>query len=348
MDERDELIRRLHRAGHDGDTRNWGDEHLASAAVDASLGGPGKHTLTALAREAGVNTKTARAAMQALGRPNPSRGERLYTDEDVELVRAHKALVDSGLPQDDMMAAGRILSQGMAQTAEAIRQVVGNALLEPGVSVVGLARRYLGTVDAMGPVVERMLAIELRAQLRDSLRNEFVTEAERRAGELADTEHVAVAFADLVDYTRIGETLPPATLGAIAVKLSELATGVVERPVKMIKTVGDAAMFVSPEVDPLMRTTEKLVATVDAMGSEFPQIRVGIAYGAATPQAGDWFGTPVNLASRVTAAAKPGRILVTGDVVEHANGFAWKRRRKRGLAGISERVRLFELAPTGE
>jgi adenylate cyclase len=231
----------------------------------------------------------------------------------------------------------------MSQTAEAVRQVVGNALLEPGVSSIGLALRYLAAVESMGPTVERMLAVELRAQLRDSIRNEFVTEAERSAGELADTEDVAVAFADLVGYTRIGEELTPVALGGIAVKLSELATSVVERPVKMIKTVGDAAMFVSPEVDPLLRTAESLLACVDELETGFPQIRVGIAFGAATNQAGDWFGSPVNLASRVTAAAKPGRILVTDEVVDHANGFAWKRRRKRGLHGISERTRLFEL-----
>jgi adenylate cyclase len=59
--------------------------------------------------------------------------------------------------------------------------------------------------------------------------------------------------------------------------------------------------------------------------------------------AGDWFGPPVNLASRVTAAAKPGRILATDDVVERSDGFEWKRRRRRALAGINDRVRLYEL-----
>jgi adenylate cyclase len=68
-----------------------------------------------------------------------------------------------------------------------------------------------------------------------------------------------------------------------------------------------------------------------------------VAFGAATNQAGDWFGPPVNLASRVTAAAKPGRILATDDVVERSDGFEWKRRRRRALAGISDRVRLYEL-----
>jgi adenylate cyclase len=343
MDERRELIGTVQKAGLDGEVEGRDDERLASAAIDVALGGPGRHTLTELARQARVTPATARAVMQALGRPNPGRGERLFTDDDVEVLRAHKQLVDAGIPSEGMLATGRILSQGMAQTADAVRQLVGNALLEPGVTSVGLARRYVEAVDRLGPTMDAMLAYEFRALLRDRIREAFVTEAERVAGELFDTDDVAVAFADLVDYTRLGEQLPPATLGDIAVELSELAVSCLRRPAKLVKTVGDAAMFVSTEVDPLLTTVADLTGRIDERGPSFPHVRIGVAYGAATNQVGDWFGPPVNLASRVTAAAKPGRILATGEVVDRADGFDWKRRRRRGLAGISERVRLFEL-----
>jgi hypothetical protein len=93
MDERRKLLEQVHEAGVDGVADRWDDERLASMAVDAALGGPGKHTLTALARAAGVSTATARAVMLALGRPQPARGERLFTDDDVELVKAHKQLL---------------------------------------------------------------------------------------------------------------------------------------------------------------------------------------------------------------------------------------------------------------
>lgn len=343
MDERSELIRRLRKAGIDGSTPEWDDEGLAAASVEVAFGGPGKHTLSGLARKSGVNTGIARSVMQALGRPSPSRGERLFTDEDVELVRAHKEFVDAGLPRDEMLAAARILSQGMAQTADALRQVVGNALLEPGVTSAGLGNRYVEAVDRFGPAMEKLLAFELRAHLRDRMRGAFVTEAERESGELADTDDVAVAFADLVDYTRLGEQLPPSALGDIAMQLAELSIACVKRPAEMVKTVGDAAMFVSPDVDPLLGTVVDLASCVEKKGERFPQVRVGVAFGAATNQAGDWFGPPVNIASRVTAAAKPGRILATDGVVDRSDGFEWKRRRRRALAGISDRVRLYEL-----
>jgi hypothetical protein len=233
MDDRAEVIRRLRKAGIDGSTPEWDDEALAAAAVEGALGGPAKHTLSGLVREAGASTGIARSVMQALGRPHPSRGERLFTDEDVELVRAHKELVEAGLPRDEMLAAARILSQGIAQTADALRHVVGNALLEPGVTTAGLGTRHVEAVDRFGPAVEKLLAFELRAHLRDRMRGAFVTEAERASGELADTDDVAVAFADLVDYTRLGEQLPPAALGDIAMQPAELSIPCVKRPAKM-------------------------------------------------------------------------------------------------------------------
>jgi hypothetical protein len=58
-----------------------------------------------------LNTGIARSVMQALGRPNPSRGERVFTDEDIELVRAHKEFVEAGLPRDEMLATDDVVER---------------------------------------------------------------------------------------------------------------------------------------------------------------------------------------------------------------------------------------------
>ena len=284
-----------------------------------------------------------REFMQALGRPSPARGERVFTDEDVAVVRMHKEFMDAGLPRRELLATARTISQGMAQTAESVRQLVGNALLEPGATSAGLGLRYLEAADRFGPAMERLLSYELRAHLRDRLRSEFVTEEELAAGELAATTEIGVAFADLVDYTRLGERLPPAELGDIANQLAEMSVSATHRPVQMVKTVGDAAMFVSRDADALADTLLELVDSIDAKGPRFPQVRVGAAWGTATNRAGDWFGPPVNVASRVTELAKPGRILATEALAERAPGHEWRRRRRRALHGVANRVRLNEL-----
>ena len=65
-------------------------------------------------------------------------------------------------------------------------------------------------------------------------------------------------------------------------------------------------MFVSPDVPALIATLQALVASVAKEGEHFPDVRVGMAYGPATTRGGDWFGAPVNVASRVTEIAGPG------------------------------------------
>ena len=58
----------------------------------------------------------------------------------------------------------------------------------------------------------------------------------------------------------------------------------------------------------------RLSALADAEGQGFPQLRIGIVPGHAMTRGGDWYGRPVNLASRLTAIARGGSVLTTSDV----------------------------------
>ena len=53
----------------------------------------------------------------------------------------------------------------------------------------------------------------------------------------------------------------------------------------------------------------------------------------------------MNLASRITVAARPAQILATADVVTRDPEPTWRRRRRRHLKGVEGRVRLFSLEP---
>ena len=49
-----------------------------------------------------------------------------------------------------------------------------------------------------------------------------------------------------------------------------------------------------------------------------------MAAGAALSRAGDWYGRPVNLASRVTGIARPGSVLATREVRDAATeAYRW-------------------------
>ena len=347
---RERILRRLRAAGLDDESLERAAAHgrLPTLAVELALGGTPRYTLTAVARTARLDSQFLRRLMQAAGRPNPAPRQRAFTDEDVELAQLVRAFLDFGLPRDGILEVARVLGQGMSQTAEAIRRLVGDTFLERGDSQYTLGLRYAQAADGLTPLVGPLLEYELRALLRDGISRNLVTEAERRSGELAGKQEVAVAFADLVDYTRLGEKLPLEDVGRIATRLSDLAASALTRPTQLVKMIGDAAMFVSPEAPAMMATVTALVAAIEDEGEGFPAVRVGIAHGPATTRGGDWFGSTVNLASRITDTAKPGRVLATGELVEASgDGYHWKRRRRRALKGIEGRTRLYALEDGG-
>jgi adenylate cyclase len=111
-----------------------------------------------------------------------------------------------------------------------------------------------------------------------------------------------------------------------------------------VKMIGDAAMLVSPDTDALLDAALALVAAAEAEGEGFPQLRAGVAHGPAVPRAGDWYGRPVNLASRITAIARPGSVLASEEVHDAAaNGYRWSFAGSRRLRGIGHEVRLFRV-----
>lgn len=322
------------------------EDRLAVFAVEIALGGDRRHTLTGVAKLSGLSPAFLRRLMQANGRPAAAPRERAYTDDDVDLAKRIKLFVDAGIPREGLLETARVAGQGMSQTTEAIRRTTVSPLVQPGDTDLTLALRYVQAAEVLAPEVTAVLDYLFRAQLRDGIRSDLVAEAERDAGRLAGTREIAVAFADLVGYTKLGEHVPTEELGKIATRLADLATASIVRPTQLVKTIGDAVMLVSWEVDAMLDTLQALVAATHAEGEGFPELRVGVAFGPATPRGGDWFGSTVNLASRVTDAGKPNRLYVTEPVVERASGrYTWKRSRRRNLKGIDGRTRLYALLP---
>jgi adenylate cyclase len=311
-------------------------------AADRVVGGPERYTSAEVAARAGVDEGFLIAARRAMGLPIPEPGEAVYTDGDVEMARLVHVSHEAGIADEENLELLRVLGRSLAQAAESLRALPLKLVLEPGMSEVELARRYAETAGGLYPLVDPLVSNLLALHLRHATQSTVVNELERSGGQLPGSREVTVCFADLVGFTRLGEEVPPDELGRLAARLEAIATDVAAAPVRLVKTLGDAAMLTSPEPEPLLNAAFNLIDAADAEGEQFPQLRAGVALGTALPRAGDWFGRPVNLASRITSIARPGSVLTEREVRESTkNTYSWSYAGERRLKGIREPVALF-------
>jgi adenylate cyclase len=320
------------------------DGRLLFVAAERVVGAQPRYSMRQVGERVGVRPEFLMALRRAHGLPVPDVDAVVCSEGDLEAAATARRFLEAGVDEEQQLAVVRVLGHGLGQAAEAMRATVLNLVLEPGDSEAELARRYAERVDAFMPMVGPMLEQMVRLHLRHMVRTEAISAAERAEGALPGARGVTVCFADLVGFTRLGEKVAPDELGRVAQRLVELAGEHLRGEVRRVKAIGDAAMLVSPEPSGLLDVALDLVDAADAEGADFPQLRVGMASGAALSRAGDWYGRPVNLASRVTAIARPGSVLATREVREAAGDvYRWSSAGARSLKGVDEPVRLYRV-----
>ena len=341
---RRELLDQLHEdgAGLDELRAAVAEDRLALLPVERELGGACDLTEKDVAERSEVPIDLLREQRRALGLPQVGEDEVLFSDEDVEAARELKAAVDAGLDREGVLDVTRVVGESMRRVASAVAELTAGSLLPDATDEHDLGIRFARAARELGPLMGRRLDYAFKVHLRELVRNEVVDRAQIASGTLVDAETINVAFADLVGFTKLGENVAPDELGHVAGRLSRIAADVAEPPVRLVKTIGDAAMLVSPEPEPLVRATIALVIAADEEGEEFPQLRAGIARGEAIGRGGDWYGRPVNIASRITGVARPGSVLCTEEVKDEAeDSFAWSFAGRRRLKNVKAPVALF-------
>jgi adenylate cyclase len=317
---------------------------LVFLAAEGVIAGSERYTGAQVAERAGVEVGFLLAARRAMGLPVPGPDEPLYIEADVEAVRMANLARAAGVSEEEMLEVIRTLGRGLSRSAEAMRALALRLVLEPGVGELELARLYADIAGELAPLVSPLVVDLLTVHLRQVAESEAVSAEDRAAGRLPGSRDVTVCFADLVGFTRLGGQVEPHELSRLSMRLEELASEVCDPPVTLVKTIGDAAMLTSVSAGPLVEATLALLDLAEGQGEKFPPLRAGIATGPALNRAGDWFGQPVNLASRITQIARPGSVLTEGDVrAGEAGSFRFSYAGERRLHGVHEPVALYRV-----
>jgi adenylate cyclase len=317
--------------------------------ADRVIVGTKRYTAAEIAEQVDVEPEFLVEVRRAMGLPVPDPDEPAYTEMELESSRNINVAREAGISDEEILELLRVVGRGLAQAADTLRALPLKLVLQPGMTESQLANQYAEAVSRLYPLLDPMLRNVLALHLRHNAQAEVISALERRGGQLPGTREVAICFADLVGFTRLGEEVPADELGRLASRLETLALDVAAGPVRLVKTIGDAAMLACAEPEPLLDATLDLIEAADAEGADFPQLRAGAALGMALPRAGDWFGRPVNLASRITAVARPGSLLAERELHEAvADGYRWSFAGERRLNGIRGAVALYRarrLAP---
>lgn len=315
-------LEELHRAA--------AEERLMFLPVERALGEEPRYSARQIAEQSGLEYKLLTLQWQALGLPVADPDDAAYGERDLDAARRIKRFLDAGVSPESVVDMARVLGQSLARVAEASRFLVAQSFLGAEATEYDVAQQAR-LAPPLADLMEPTLAYVFRLQLVNQLRHEVADRSRLAAGQ----REVTVCFADIVGWTELSEEVEDARIGGLADRLSEMTTDLLRPPVRVVKMIGDAAMLVSTDERPLLDVALELVEAADA-DPEFPQLRAGLASGLAIGRWGDWYGRPVNLASRVCSRARPGSVLVTGPVMDacERNGYRFSAAGEKQLKGI--------------
>jgi class 3 adenylate cyclase len=297
---------------------------------------PGRdaYTLEEVAVKLDVDVGLLHRTWRALGLADRGTSTPVASPDDVEALRVcAKVLI--GFGEDEMLALARGYGAAMDRVANA---------------EVGVARLSLDKVSLMHTGSETDTAVAWRdavanvpaiGALLDTLHRHHLESAMRQF-ELSESDGLAsrrlvrlgVGFVDLCGFTSLSQRIDADTLSAYITMLEESAHEIVQaRGGRVVKFLGDAVMFVAPHADEVA----DIATTIAATGIP---VRGGVAYGEVLAQDGDYFGPPVNLASRLAAAAEPREVLASATLVERLDPGLWvvDAREPLELRGYAEPV----------
>jgi len=313
------------------------DGRLELLPLELNLREEGSRTLEEIAAAHGVDPDALESTRRALGLP-VERGAPIYGAALDDHAERLAVALEAGMPLEALEATNRVIGRSMAAVAAAARDALAALLAQSGVSEDERPLRAAEAVGSLAPEVDRVLSYAFFEHVRELVRRESGASL-LASGAPGDVRSVGIAFADLVGFTSMSQGLGPAGLGSVAGRLEDLALEALRPGVSVVKTIGDEVMLASEDVPALVETVLDLVAAAAAPSQGLPPLRAGAAAGRALQRAGDWYGQTVNLASRLTALAEPGSLLVDDGVRQAAAEAApWSPHGTCAVRGLDQPV----------
>lgn len=313
---------------------------FALAGDAAQWSGPPTQSLVTAAAATGLPLDDVVQAWAVLGLTVTDPAELALTEADVESLRTWAQIRDA-VGGDAALSFLRVLGSAMARLAEAETTMIRTDL--PDLDL-GRTHDELVTAQAYRTAAEYIPRI---GAMIDATHRQHLAAArtyfDRIARDESATVVCGVGFADLSDFTTLTRLSTPDELSKLLNEFSGIAADVVHAGGgRMVKFIGDAAMWVSATPQALADVALSLVHHPHAAAAGV-QVRAGLSFGSVLAIGGDYFGSPVNLAARLVAAARPGQILVAAPWYDMPKDWPMEVQDPLVLKGFDEPVTAYQL-----
>ncbi len=272
-------------------------------------------------------------------------GEIGITDDEADVLASLSAIgTASGLFTDDeVLSFLRVIGSSIGRIADAALSLFLTDVESPhrqsGGDELALTKKVFeavrlidGFLAALDPMFRRLIV-----QAVERSRQATIDPRERLQ------YRYAVGFVDLVGFTEISGAMSVPELSAFLRDFEGRAYDVVNSAgAHVVKLIGDEVMFVATSGDAACRAAAALMTGFGTPGSEV-RPRGGIAFGEVLVRGGDYYGSVVNLASRLADQAVPEEILVTEALADAAGACSFEPAGRRVMKGFADPVPVMAL-----
>jgi class 3 adenylate cyclase len=165
---------------------------------------------------------------------------------------------------------------------------------------------------------------------------------------MSDEKEIQRVFliGDLSGYTALTEAHGSISAAQIVKRYNEIVQACLYEDAHIVETVGDEVLIVGNDGSKIIQTAIELRRKVEKE-PDFPSVHVGIHAGSVLQQEGQYFGSAINIASRVAAHARADQILCTDSVIEVLRKMTTVKYRALGkvfFKNVIDPIALFEIA----
>jgi adenylate cyclase len=305
-------------------------------------------TFAELSASTGVPVDLLLVVREATGSAQAGPADRVREDE-LTIVPFLQAQVSHGFRPIAIERLLRVTGESMRRVAEQEADWWRTEVIEPRLAAGASATELTegseeASITLTGLADDAMRAI-YHAQQTHAWTTNIISGFEfqlDRAGLHSRLERPpAMCFFDITGYTRLTQERGDEAAAGLAERLNRLVQRAsVTHGGRPVKWLGDGVMLYFKDPGPGVVAALDMVDGVGDAG--LPPAHVGLHAGPIIFQEGDYFGTTVNVASRIAEYARPGEVLVSQAVVDASEG-AGATFREIGpveLKGVSGAMRL--------